>query len=124
MLDTSYIISLYLPKNKFHEKAKKIEKKIENEDKIVTKMTIYETLTVLRKLNQNDSKLKKVYESMLKMIIIDDYYIHENALTKTLTNNIGFFDNLSYVVMKNNGIKEIASFDTDFDIFKDIKRIF
>ncbi|KZX16096.1 hypothetical protein MBCUT_10730 [Methanobrevibacter cuticularis] len=51
-----------------------------------------------------------------------EYY--NQALNHTLhENNIGFFDNLTHVFMVDTGIEEIASFDEDFDIFDDIKRI-
>ncbi|KZX15800.1 hypothetical protein MBCUT_13040 [Methanobrevibacter cuticularis] len=48
---------------------------------------------------------------------------YRQALDGTLVNPIGFFDNLIYIVMLNNDIKEIISFDKDFDIFEDIGRI-
>ncbi|KZX17015.1 hypothetical protein MBCUT_04180 [Methanobrevibacter cuticularis] len=57
------------------------------------------------------------------MIIYKDMSYYEKALEYTLTNNISFFDNLSYIVMKNNDIEQIASFDNDFHIFEDIEII-
>ncbi|MCL2116673.1 MAG: hypothetical protein FWH29_10695 [Methanobrevibacter sp.] len=50
------------------------------------------------------------------MNVYEDVIYYKQALKHTLINNIGFFDNLSYV-MRNNDIKEITSFDSDFDIF-------
>lgn len=38
-------------------------------------------------------------------------------------NSIGLSDSIAYVVMKNHDIKEIYSFDKDFDVFKGIKRM-
>ena len=51
-------------------------------------------------------------------------YLYDKALDYTLNKNkIGFFDNLSYLVMMENNIKTIASFDEDFDTLTDIKRM-
>ena len=48
-LETSYLINLNVLKVKFHERAKEIELEIENEPKAISEMTVYETMTVLRK---------------------------------------------------------------------------
>ncbi|MDR3291241.1 MAG: PIN domain-containing protein [Methanobrevibacter sp.] len=123
-LETSFIINLYVPKIRFHERAKEIEKEIENREKIISPMIIYETLTVLRKLNQTDKLVRKVYKILLNLNVFEDELYYPEALKDCLNNNkIGFFDNLSHIVMMNSDIKEIASFDEDFDIFNDIERI-
>lgn len=126
-LETSYIINLTVPTIQNHEIAKKIHISIKDEPKAISEMVIYETMTVLRKLKQNDEKLKQVHEILTTsedITVFEDVLYYENALDYTLNKNtIGFFDNLSYVVMKNNDIKQIASFDDDFDIFTDIERI-
>ena len=56
-------------------------------------------------------------------IIIDDTIYYEKTFIASLTNKVGFFDNLYYILMKDLEINEIISFDPDFDIFEDIKRI-
>lgn len=126
-LETSFIINLYVAQIQNHEKAKEIFKEIENKPKCISEMTIYETITVLRKLKQSDSHIKEVYNELTTskdITIFEDVYFYEKALDYTLNKNkIGFFDNLSYIVMKENNIKNIASFDPDFDIFDDMKRI-
>ena len=126
-LETSFNINLHVTKVQNHEKAIKLYENIEKEPKCISEMTIYETLTVLRKLKQPDNKIKEVYDFLANSKIItvfEDLYLYQKALDYTLNKNkIGFFDNLSYMVMKENNIKTIASFDPDFDIFQDIKRI-
>ena len=122
-LETSFLVALFVPKTKKHQLAKDIMKKIEKENKVISEMTIYETLTVLRKLNQTDEFLKKTYDYLTSLYVLEDIIHYKEALKYTLTNKIGFFDNLSYVVMKKNDIKEIASFDEDFYLIKDIKVI-
>jgi predicted nucleic acid-binding protein len=125
-LETSHIINLSVSKLKNHEKAKKLHMNIKNEQKAISEMVIYETMTVLRKLNQDDNKLKEVHELLTNsedITVFEDVIYYEKALEDTFINPVGFFDNLSRVVMLNNGIEKIASFDLDFDIFNDIKRI-
>jgi predicted nucleic acid-binding protein len=126
-LETSFIINYYVTKVQNHERALEIYKEIEKKPKYISEMTIYETLTVLRKLKQDKPLIKKVYNDLTNsedITIFEDVHLYKKALDYTLNHNkIGFFDNLSYIVMKENGIKTIASFDLDFDILKDIKRI-
>jgi predicted nucleic acid-binding protein len=126
-LETSFIINYFVPKAQNHQKANEIFETIENKDKAISEMVVYETLTVLRKLKQNETLIKKAYNNIANsknITVFEDILYYEKALDYTLNKNtIGFFDNLSYIVMKNNNIKTIASFDPDFDIFTDIERI-
>ena len=126
-LETSFIVNLNVSKIQKHEKAKVLYEEIETSPKAISEMVVYETLTVLRKLKQEDNLIKEVYKELITsedIKVFEDVVYYKQALDYTLNKNkIGFFDNLSYVVMKNNDIKRIASFDSDFDIFKDIKRM-
>jgi len=125
-LETSFLVGLNVEKDKHHKKATEIMKEIENKEKVISEMTIYETLTVLRKKNQDDKKLKEVYKNLVTsddITVFEDIIYYKQALENTFINPIGFFDNLSHVVMINNDIEQIISFDPDFDIFEDIKRI-
>jgi len=124
--ETSFLIALTVPKTNDHEKAKEIAKKYKDEEKAISEMVIYETMTVLRKLNQNDNKLKEVYELLTTsedIKIFEDVIYYEQALKDTFINPVGFFDNLSHIVMVANDIERIASFDLDFDVFNDIERL-
>jgi len=126
-LETSFIINFNVPTTENYKRAVEIWEDIKDKPKAISEMVVYETLTVLRKLKQNDSKLKDVYNELgtsKDITVFEDVLYYEKALDYTLNKNtIGFFDNLSYIVMKNNNIKTIASFDPDFDIFTDIERI-
>jgi len=113
-LETSFLVALFVPKTKKHKLAKKIMGRIKRENKAISEMTIYETLTVLRRLNQSDEFLKKVYTYLTRLYVLEDIIHYKEALDYTFINKIGFFDNLSYVVMKNNDINKIVSFDNDF----------
>jgi len=123
-VEPSFLISFYHEKSNKHEKSKDIFANINNEELAISYMVIAEVLTVLRKLKTNNKLTKKAYNSMINdMIIIDDTIYYEEAFKASLTNNIGFFDNLYYILMKDLKINEIISFDNDFDIFNDINRI-
>jgi len=123
-LETSFIVGLTVETDNWHQRASELFLKMGN--KITSQMVVYEVLTVLRKKKQDDKKLRIVYNSLLNskdITVLNDVIYYDKALEYTFNNPIGFFDNLSYIVMINNNIKEIASFDPDFDIFQDIKRI-
>lgn len=125
-IETSYLINLNVPKLQNHQRAKEIWVEIKDKEKIISKMIVYETITVLRKLNQDTKTVNKVYKLLVdgEIKVLEDVIYYEQALDYTLNHNkIGFFDNLSYIVMQNNDIKEIVSFDEDFDIFTAIERI-
>ena len=125
-LETSYIVNLTVPKLQNHEKAKKLHISIKNEQKAISEIVIYEVMTVLRKLKQNGNKLKEVYELLTNsedIAVFEDVIYYEQALKDTFINPVGFFDNLSHIVMVANDIERIASFDLDFDVFNDIERL-
>jgi len=122
-LETSFLIALYVKKDKHHEKAVQIEKNIRNKQKIINKMVLFEVLTVLRKKKLSDENVKKYYNNLINLIILDDAPYHFQAISACLKNKLGFFDNLHHITMKENGIKEIATFDEGFNIFKDITKI-
>jgi hypothetical protein len=84
-------------------------------------MIIFETLIVLRKLKQNNEEISEVYKFLLILEVYKDLIFHDKALKDTLTNNIWFFDNLGSMC---NNIQEIVSFDKNFEMFNDIKRIY
>lgn len=122
-LETSFLINYFVPTVQNHERASKIMESINENEVVISEMVIYETLTVLRKLKQDNEKVANVYNKLTEINVYEDVLYYEQALKDTLINNIGFFDNLSHIVMINNDIEKIASFDPDFDIFKDIKRL-
>ena len=122
--ETSFIIGLTVPKSSHHKLTKQIAIEYKDTEKAISEMTLYETVTVLRKLNQDDNKLKEIYKLLTAsddIVVFEDIIYYEKALEETFINPIGFFDNLSRIVLLANGIKKIAIFD--FDLFTDIERI-
>jgi pentatricopeptide repeat protein len=122
-IEPSFLISLFF-KNKYHEKTKRLFKSLKEEKFVVSFMVIAEVLTVLRKLKQNNQQVKNAYYSIINdFSVIDDTPYYEKAFQASLTNEIGFFDNLYYILMKDLKINKIASYDSDFKIFADIEII-
>jgi predicted nucleic acid-binding protein len=89
-LEAIFLVSYYVEKDKHHRKAEEIVNRYNHEDKVISKMVIFEVLTVLRKLNQTDDEVKKAYNNLINMIIIDDTLSYNQALSDCLINNIGF----------------------------------
>jgi predicted nucleic acid-binding protein len=122
-VEGSFIVSLFHKKSKKHEKSKKIFYQLGSEYFIISYMVIAEVLTILRKLNVDNSIVEDAYETMIKMIVIDDTVYFEKAFKYSLKNEIGFYNNLYYIIMKELKISDIISFDKDFDTLQDINRI-
>lgn len=123
-VEPTFLINLYAQKAKNHEESVKIFQKLADVNLVISYMVIAEVLTVLRKLKQDDIIVENAYNSMIReMIVIDDTSYYEKSFKACLVNEIGFFDNVYHILMNDLGIKDIISFDDDFDIFDDIKRI-
>jgi predicted nucleic acid-binding protein len=60
-------------------------------------------------------------ENILVCEVTEDDYL--NAISIAEDQRVGVNDSLAYVLMKKLGIHKIYSFDKDFDLFNDIKRI-
>ena len=60
-------------------------------------------------------------ENILVCEVTEDNYL--NAISIAEDQRVGVNDALAYVLMKKAAIRKIYSFDKDFDLFNDIKRI-
>jgi len=49
--------------------------------------------------------------------------LYESSLERSRAFNLGLNDSLAWEIMIREGINEIYSFDSDFDNFKDLKRV-
>lgn len=92
-IETSYLINLNVPKLQNHQRAKEIWAEIKDKEKIISKMIVYETITVLRKLKQDTKTVNKVYKLLVdgEIKVLEDVIYYEQALDYTLNHNkIGF----------------------------------
>jgi predicted nucleic acid-binding protein len=126
-LDASYLISLVVDEHENHEKAEEIfNNYIWDKEKIISKLVISEVITVLDKnLNANHDLLKKTYIYLNNdFAIVEDSIFFDDAMQQVLKyKRLGFFDSMYIAIMEILQIKEIASFDKDFDKIKGIIRI-
>ena len=128
-LDANFIISLSLKKHTNYKKATEIWEYIENKEKITSKFVVAEVLNVLNtRLKENIELSNKVYKFIFnELIVADDYDYHDEALEHMnlyYPERIPFFDCIYMALMEDLGIKEIATFDSHFDLNKNIKRIY
>jgi len=122
-LDASFLISLIVNDHKNFERAKKIYKKIENEEKIISKLVITEVITVLdSNLKVDEELLKSTYKYLNEDFqVIDDYPFFNQAFDEVLNqNHLGFFDCMYISLMKMLEINKIASFDKAFNKIKEL----
>ena len=126
-LDANYIISLYVETEKDHKRALEIRKKIENEEKVVSKLVIAEIINVLYiKLKIGKKLIKRIYEEIKNNYnIIEDSYIYDKTIDKIMNSQkrFPFFDYVFITLMEDLGIKEIATFDKHFDNIDGIVRV-
>ena len=123
-LDTNFLISFFVSKEEDHQRAVEIAQTIKNEEKIISKLVIAETVTVLKKkLLTKD--IVKIYEVLQDFTIVEDTHLFDKAFEQFVKydGEISFFDAVYIVIMDKFGIFEIVSFDEDFDNKDRIVRI-
>lgn len=125
-VDSSYLIALAINNDQWHKKAKKLRKKVEKEEKVLTTLNMAETIALIS------------YKGNLEVGMIFYKYIRENykivdatlkLCDKSLEKFVAYDGTLSPAdvvaleVMENKKIDKIVSFDSDFDKVTDITRI-
>ncbi|MGL4669516.1 MAG: type II toxin-antitoxin system VapC family toxin [Methanobacteriaceae archaeon] len=126
-LDTNFLVSFFIEEEEYHERAKELMERIKNEEKIISKLIIAETINLLNnKLKIDKVEIERIYEELKKdYTIIDDSYVFDDAVRKTIEykKRIPFFDLVFMSLMENLGIINIITFDEHFDLNENIKRI-
>lgn len=115
-LDTNFLISFFVNKEKNHEKALKIANFVKNQDKIISKLVIAETMTVLKKKLKTE-EIVKIYKILQEFPTVEDTHLFDKALVHFIKydSEISFFDAVYIALMEELGIYYIVSFDSDFD---------
>ena len=89
---------------------------------------IAEVVTVLKKKKIPLDNIKEAFKIIVDEIqIIDDHQYHCSGLKECLSNpttGYSYWDALYAVLILDLKIKEIISFDTDFDCIKGINRVY
>ena len=126
-LDANYLVSYYILAEKQHKRAIEIMKKVKNEEKIISKLVIAETINVLyTKLKVDKKLIKEIYEKLKsEYTLIDDSYIYDKTIKEIVNSKkrFPFFDYVIITLMKDLGIKKLVTFDKHFDNISGIVRI-
>jgi len=116
-LDTNFIITYYLKNDKYHDRAVKIWKTLEDREMIISRTIIVEVFNILNtRLKENIELSKKVYKFILdKPIVLDDHFYHDKAfkLMSEFYNDskrVQFADCIYMTLMKQLEINKIARF--------------
>ena len=84
-----------------------IGKSIENEEQIISKLIIAETINVLYyKLKTNKKTIQRIYEKLKKeYTIVEDSHLYDKTLHKMMesTKRLPFFDNVFMTLMEDLG---------------------
>jgi len=128
-VDSNFIIALSLKKHNKHDRAVKIWEKIQNEDKITSKLVVTEVLNILNvRLKQNIELTEKVYNFIAHNIkVLYDNEYHDKAFQYLKLyypdERLPFNDCVYMVLMEELEIEKIASFDRHFDLNDKIIRV-
>ena len=86
-LDSSFLISFFAENDQYHEKAMEIAGKIENREKVISKLVIAETITILR-LKLKAKQVLEIYSNLPENFrVIEDQKYYNNAMKEFLKYN-------------------------------------
>jgi len=130
-LDTNYIVALSLKQHEDYKRANEIWETIGIKKKIISKLIIVEVLNVLNKrLKVNMELTEKVCKFMADELVVINEMNDIGCYTKAMKymkqyypERIQFADCVFIAVIEELEIEEIVSFDSHFDLNKNIKRI-
>lgn len=125
-LDSSYLIGLILKNDSFSYNSHLITPYLEKENKIINNTVFNEVLNSLtsNNFNYNLPYIKKLLLSFNLDILTYDDYKNSFDLFEFYNFSINFSDCTILNTMQNYNINKIASFDSDFDKIKGVKRIY
>ena len=127
-LDANFLVSYYIYSEEQHERAKNIMNTIENDNRVISRLIIAETINILfTKLKVDKNLIKETYDKLNnEYILIEDHCYYDKTLDNIMNSSkrFPFFDYVFITLMKELGIKEIATFDKHFNNIDGIERIY
>ena len=127
LVDSTFFTAIVNEKDQWYEDSLRIAKKIVKMDKVVSNLIISESVTNVSSLLGGKIG-KKVYYNIKDNYLIfeENRLIYDNTIYTLLHYNgtLSYTDCLSLEIMRELKINKIASFDSDFDKVKGIKRIY
>ena len=126
-IDSSFFIAYFNENDQWHKKSLKVANLIKYREKIISNLIISETVTNIGSLFKGKAgnivyhhlikNYNVLYDNKNKSLGAMKIYLHYDG-------TLSFTDSLSVQIMHEMNIKEIASFDSDFDKINGIQRIF
>jgi len=131
ILDTSFLIALNDSGDHKHENALALKSKIKNKEFgqcFISDYIFDELVTFLRAKSIPDDKINEIGDALLSDPTIERFNIDEETFSQSWenfkkTSNLSFTDCTTITLAKKFGVKNVASFDSDFDKFPYIERI-
>ncbi|MEN6592616.1 MAG: type II toxin-antitoxin system VapC family toxin [Methanobacterium sp.] len=117
LVDTNFFINLLDTKDRHHGRAKEILSRIEHEEKYVTDGVIFESIAISGTLYGGKIATDLYHNIKDNYKIYNTYHLLDKGMITHLKydGSLSLVDTLILETMKELGIHEIISFDTDFD---------
>lgn len=125
-LDSTYLIGLILKNDYLYYKSHLLKSYLDDENKIINNTVFNEVLNSVTSNNSNYdlNHIKKLLLSFNIDFLTSDDYLDSFDIFEYYNFSVNFSDCTILNTMQNYNINQIASFDSDFDKIKGVKRIY
>ena len=121
-----YLIGLILKNDSLYYKSHLLKSYLDDENKIINNTVFNEVLNSVTSNNSNYdlNHIKKLLLSFNIDFLTSDDYLDSFDIFEYYNFSVNFSDCTILNTMQNYNINQIASFDSDFDKIKGVKRIY
>lgn len=125
-LDSTYLIGLILKNDSLYYKSHLLKPYLGDENKIINNTVFNEVLNSVTSNNSHYdlNHIKKLLLSFNIDFLTSDDYLDSFDIFEHYNFSVNFSDCTILNTMQNYNINQIASFDSDFDKIKGVKRIY
>ena len=125
-LDSTYLMGLILKNDSLYYKSHLLKPYLDDENKIINNTVFNEVLNSVTSNNSNYdlNHIKKLLLSFNIDFLTSDDYLDSFDIFEYYNFSVNFSDCTILNTMQNYNINQIASFDSDFDKIKGVKRIY
>ncbi len=125
-LDSTYLIGLILKNDSLYYKSHLLKPYLGDENKIINNTVFNEVLNSVTSNNSHYdlNHIKKLLLSFNIDFLTSDDYLDSFDIFEYYNFSVNFSDCTILNTMQNYNINQIASFDSDFDKIKGVKRIY
>lgn len=125
-LDSTYLIGLILKNDSLYYKSHLLKSYLDDENKIINNTVFNEVLNSVTSNNSNYdlNHIKRLLLSFNIDFLTSDDYLDSFDIFEYYNFSVNFSDCTILNTMQNYNINQIASFDSDFDKIKGVKRIY